>query len=320
MSARREVSEPGAPVWRWLMGAGLMLVALAGLAFLPLILAPAPSPADLARVTDPAKRIELQSANTKMQNDIRVTGLQAVGGAVLVIGAVATWRQLKIGRQQLAVSQEGQITERFTRSVAQLGEKSVDVRTGGIYALARVAKDSPPDRQAVADILTAFVKVHSPWQPTSAGDSESATSKGTEQLVPLRDRSPDVQAAMTVLGRMLPFGRIDHPGSSPVQHRLGLGNTDLRFADLRGLNLSGAWLAGANLTRAEFEGADLRGASLWLATCTSALFMGADLRRADLNGADLRNAWMQRSKLGGALTDEYTDMSGALTDDVSYEE
>jgi hypothetical protein len=54
----------------------------------------------------------------------------------VLLGAFFTWRQLQISR-------EGQVTDRFTRAVDQLGHPEVDVRLGGIYALERIAKDSP---------------------------------------------------------------------------------------------------------------------------------------------------------------------------------
>src|SRR5215218_6428033 len=64
-------------------------------------------------------------------SDARTVVLQAVGGLLLAAGAVATWRQVRISR-------EGQIIERFTRAIDQLGSDKRDVRLGGIYALASV--------------------------------------------------------------------------------------------------------------------------------------------------------------------------------------
>lgn len=68
-------------------------------------------------MSDLAKRAELVTAAVKAQNDVRATLLQGLGGIVLVVGAFATW-------QQLAVSREGQITERFTRAIDQLGRRA----------------------------------------------------------------------------------------------------------------------------------------------------------------------------------------------------
>jgi hypothetical protein len=86
----------------------------------------------------------------KSINDVRVTLLQGIGGAVLLLGAYFTYRQLQTGREQLAIAQQGQVTERFTRAIDQLGSSQVDVRIGGIYGLERITQDAAADRTAVA--------------------------------------------------------------------------------------------------------------------------------------------------------------------------
>jgi hypothetical protein len=43
------------------------------------------------------------------------------------------------------LSREGQATDRYTKAIEQLGSDKIDVRIGGIYALERVARDSPRD-------------------------------------------------------------------------------------------------------------------------------------------------------------------------------
>ena len=75
----------------------------------------------------------------KAINDVRATLLQGIGGAVLLLGAYFAYRQLQTGREQLQIAQQGQVTERFTRSIDQLGHAELDVRLGGIYALERRA-------------------------------------------------------------------------------------------------------------------------------------------------------------------------------------
>jgi hypothetical protein len=70
----------------------------------------------------------------KAINDVRATLLQGIGGAVILLGAHFTYRQLQIGREQLQIAQQGQVTDRFTRAIDQLGHAELDVRLGGIYA------------------------------------------------------------------------------------------------------------------------------------------------------------------------------------------
>jgi hypothetical protein len=63
----------------------------------------------------------------KARNDVRTTLLQGFGGMVLLLGAYLTWRQTQIRRaashDELELSREGQLTDRFTRAVEQLGSR-----------------------------------------------------------------------------------------------------------------------------------------------------------------------------------------------------
>src|SRR4029453_12015946 len=95
------------------------------------------------------------SEELKAQNDVRTTLLQALAGGVLLLGAYLTYRQLRVSR-------EGQLTDRYTKAVDQLGSDHLDVRVGGIYALERIARDSPPDRATIEEVLTAYLRGHAP--------------------------------------------------------------------------------------------------------------------------------------------------------------
>lgn len=87
----------------------------------------------------------------KAVNDARATLLQGVAGAVLLLGAYGTWRQLRHNvddsRQQREIERQGQITERFGRSVELLGHDSLSARLGGpgwVNTLDRAAIADPP--------------------------------------------------------------------------------------------------------------------------------------------------------------------------------
>jgi hypothetical protein len=102
-------------------------------------------------VREPKDRVTLQNERLKLQNDARATLLQGVGGAVLLLGAYFTWRQLQASR-------ETQITDRFTRTIDQLGsERSrLEQRIGGIHAMGRIAKDSPADQSTIIRVLASY--------------------------------------------------------------------------------------------------------------------------------------------------------------------
>jgi hypothetical protein len=137
--------------------------------FAPRLLVPPASDASLRDVTDAAKRHELRDSRLKLQNDVRTTLLQGVGGLAVLIGAFFTYRQVQTSRRQLEIAQHGQVTERFTRAIDQLGHENLDVRLGGIYTLERIANDSAQDRTIVTEILTAFIRGHAPWPPSRPG-------------------------------------------------------------------------------------------------------------------------------------------------------
>ncbi len=250
----------------------------------------------------------------KAQNEVRTTLLQGLGGVVLLVGAYFTYRQVTNSRAQLQVAQQGQITERFTRAIDQLGHAQLDVRLGGIYALERIARDSPADRATIGEVLTAFVRSHAPWPPRRPGQYVAAAP--IDQVPELQVQAADVQACLTVLGRggfaSPPEGHGDplSPYAPYAVDQLDLHAVDLRHANLwgahlEGADLSGADLEGANLLNVDLEGADLSGAHL-----EGANLVGADLERADLHGADLEGADLGSAHLEGANLGD-ADLEGA---------
>jgi hypothetical protein len=245
---------------------------LAGLVALVIILACVlVIPQWLVRWELGAQARTLSSADkAKAINDVRATLLQGVGGAVILLGAYFTYRQLQTGRQQLQIAEQGQVTERFTRAIDQLGHAELDVRLGGIYALERIANDSPDDRTTIAEVLTAFVRSHAPWPPRLAGQYRAEVP--IEQVPELQVRAPDVQAALTVLGRRQPA---PWPRGS-----LDLDGTDLRKARLEYADLQAASLLNANLQEAILDRANLQ----W------AILDNANLQGAHLEGAQLQDA------------------------------
>lgn len=268
-------------------------------------------------------RTELDFKRSERRRDIWRIALQGIGGAAVLAGLWytaqdlqesrrTTARQLENAAQQVELAQSGQITDRFSRAVDQLGDQdAVDVRIGGIYALERIAKDSPvDDRPTVAEVLSAFV-VRATTSDTSQAASESAGRDGGRTPSPAA-RQPDIRVALTVLARMyqprkeargVDLRGADLRGAELAGARFRLVNlrdailrdadlfdADLFDADLVGANLSDADLRDANLLDANLDGADLRDANLNGADLVGANLRGADLRGADLVGANLSGA------------------------------
>src|SRR4029078_13481487 len=89
----------------------------------------------------------------------------AVGASLIAIfGAYISYQTFGTSSETLKANTRQQTSDRLVKAIEQLGKdkKSTDVRIGGIYGLAQLARDSPPDHPAVFDVLTAFVRGHAP--------------------------------------------------------------------------------------------------------------------------------------------------------------
>jgi hypothetical protein len=246
----------------------------------------------VAAVPGMKDRIDLESKS-------RQTLSQIVGGAALLIGLYFT-------SQTLRTTQEGQITDRFTKAITQLGDTNLAIRLGGIYALERIAKDSVSDHWSVMEVLTAFVREyshgrsHPPWAWVSMLFVKEQLPENQAKPSP----PADIQAILTVIGRRTrTFGN----GETP---RLDLGNTKLQGAHLVGAQLQAAHLVGAQLQAARLDGAQLQAADLSEAQLQKAYLIGAQLQGADLAeaqlqkaylvGAQLQKAYLRKAQLQGA--------------------
>jgi len=219
------------------------------------------------------------------------TALDNARGRLLTLGAglfaagalVFTARNFTLSRRTLELTEQGQVTDRYTKAIEQLGSDKLDVRIGGIYALERVARDSARDHPTVIEVLTAFIREHSrePWPPPDpVGEVAPGLFRAEENWE--RATRPDVQAALTVVGRRDSLRDILW---------IDLGGADLRGVNLRGADLRGANLRGADLTRADLGGADLGRANLRRADLTRAIVVAVDLAGAALDGARWPAEW-----------------------------
>src|SRR5215210_6087900 len=99
---------------------------------------------------------------------------QIAGGLALLFGLYFTWRRVEISQRTLETQQDQQVTERFTRAIDQLGattddnesKPKLEIRLGGIYALERIARDSPErDYSTVMEVLTAYARENARYDP-----------------------------------------------------------------------------------------------------------------------------------------------------------
>ncbi|MFF5985474.1 pentapeptide repeat-containing protein [Streptomyces olindensis] len=199
-----------------------------------------------------------------------------------LVALLFTWMSVDQARTELRIAQQGQITNRFTAAINNLGSNSEDVRLGGIYALQRIMLDSARDHPTIVSVLSAYARRHA-QVPASGFVKEQVD---IEEILesPVRP-STDVEAVLSVLANR----SADHD----KQARLDLRRTDLRGAEVFGKGQTPK-------SRAAFRAAD---------------FNGADLRHATFSRVDLRNASFLRSNLAGARFD-YVDLSHASMEEA----
>jgi hypothetical protein len=274
--------------------------------------------------------------STQKKDLVQALGLITAGVAGAV-GIFFTWRgqerNQRNTQEELRLTRQGQITERFTRAIDQLGSKNVEIRLGGIYALERIARESEEDHWPIMEVLTAYVRQHARLPPErgSPEDTENTAeakppeskedvavaedpkqnSKGKSAPSEVSLPKPDIQAIMTVIGhRTRPEAERRARPEAGTPDRLdfymanlflaSLSNADFARANFSRANLSHAFLMKTNLAEAVFRVTDLGGAWLIEADLERANLERANLKGADLAGANLKGANLKGANLEGA--------------------
>lgn len=250
-------------------------------------------------VTDIKERLELE-------NKLRATLAQILGAAILLSGLFFTWTELrdtrKFSNETLRISEQGQITERFSQAIEQLGSGKLAVRLGGIYALERIANDSSKDHWQIMEVLTAYVRENASFK--AEGKQISRTKEVSGHIIEKSGKPGeahqrvlpdlDIQTILTVIGRR----KLQEKEGE--DQRLDLTNTDLRNINLENANLNNANFSGANLMNANFSGANLKNAKLRVANLKKAVLVKTNLEAVDLFGANLNGAILTGANLNNA--------------------
>ena len=239
---------------------------------------------------------QLTSARDQIEAGTTAIGvlIQLLLSVFIVVGLYLTWRRVEI-------AYGGQITERFTRAIDQLGytrpdgSPAIEIRTGAVYALRRIAKDSAQDHWPIVEILASYVREQAPR--VDREDSEAPSSM-------FKPRA-DIQAAIAAIG-----GRSRWRNEARWQV-VDLSNSDLRGANLVRCHLKGANLSGSLLDRANFQSGTLAHADLSWTSGHFVIFAGCDLSFARLSSATVPFAMLAAAKLRHTHLAK-SDLSGAM--------
>jgi hypothetical protein len=117
--------------------------------------------------------------------DVRNAALVFGGTVVAILGLFLTGIRTHALDIQARVTEQGHITDRFTKSIEQLGNDKLEVRLGAIYALERIAYDSSRDHWPIMETLTAYIRENSPWPPKES-DPEHTLQAEIRRILQLK--------------------------------------------------------------------------------------------------------------------------------------
>ncbi|MFD4754274.1 pentapeptide repeat-containing protein [Streptomyces sp. NPDC058426] len=254
---------------------------------------------------DWARRVELGT--------VVVAAVVAAGGLWYTnVQAQQTNEQLQQANEQalkadaqakadLSLATEGQVTERYTAAVENLGHDKTDVRLGGIYGLQRITKDSLRDQPTIGNILAAYVRTNASKAPAK-GHEIPADVHAAFMVLGTRDRKHDGDFRLDLREARLPrLQAARFPEDSGVDLSGGmLLGIDLSGAFLPSAKLSHTWLSGANLFRTSLPESDLSHAMLYGANLAYANLTDANLKYSSLSSTHLNEAWLSHSVLSHA--------------------
>lgn len=111
-----------------------------------------------------------------------------VGGTVIV-GVTGFWASVRntnkataLTLRAIEVTEQGQVTDRYTKAVGQLGDESSPVRVGGVYALERIGHDSVKDRTTIIYVLGAFIRERSRVKKRGTNSRRRTSWRGSGSL------------------------------------------------------------------------------------------------------------------------------------------
>jgi hypothetical protein len=220
------------------------------------------------------------------------SGAEGLVSVTVVVALITAGATFVIGWLNFRQQKSAHITDRLLRAIEQLGSDSQRIRMGAVFALERIAGESPSDRPHIVSTLAGLVREQLP--ATAVGDGG--------YVYVLMQRAPDAQAALTVLCRS--------PLSDDRRDSSEIGGLDLSRSDLRRANLRNADLRRASLWGSRLENADLNSADLTDSNLSNAYFGTVSPGQPGFKrGTDLRHSTLTRAKLdntrnfGVAMTD-----------------
>ena len=287
LPSRRQAHEGSGPAWRPMPAWSWMLAAAVAVVITAFVVT-----TWLLTIAGGAKT-GTDRANSRL--DAVRTGLAAGAGAGAAVGLMLAFRRQH--HQEVATdltdrdATERRITDLYAKAVEQLGSDKAPVRLGGLYALERLAQDSPAQRPTIVNVICAYLRMPFPTMAPASKSVPIATENAAE---PVADTTLTAAAHDTWQQER----QVRLTAQRILSEHLRKPNTDLQPADFDNtpfwpgirLDLTGATLIDFSLdyglvTEAKFGGATFSGGARF----DKATFSGdAVFSWATFNGGDTR--------------------------------
>ena len=234
-----------------------------------------------------------------------------------------TLEQKEVALEQNKIIEQGQVIERFTRAVEQLGHDNQAVRVGGLYGLERIAEESPKERRQAFSMLAGFVRSRGAikYQKDEDGNIKKANGEPVPELSKPRSEKIDIETAVKILANIVkPEERLDKNwGRSIDLSATDLRGLQLQERDLQRFDFRNALLSDIN-NRIILSRADLTFAFLFDADLTGAVLYFANLTNATLSYADLTDAYLDSANLTSANLESAEDLTQEQLTKIRYKE
>jgi hypothetical protein len=189
-------------VGRWL-GVGVGVLVLLGAVLWLMWKAPEALAGPMPPAPTPGARDAEIAASATQYAAYRADITTTRTGIIAGLAGLAALGGLAVTARTYRLSLQGQLTDRYTKAVEQLGDDKLDIRLGAIYALERLAVDSRRDHPTVVEVLSAYVRERSRTRAARRTRPPGRrTAHPLRLTTTLESLAVDIQAALTVLGRL----------------------------------------------------------------------------------------------------------------------
>jgi uncharacterized protein YjbI with pentapeptide repeats len=249
-----------------------------------------------------AKRLKNKDVEKRLEfeNETRKTVIQILGG-------IAFFSTFYFSYKTYLLSNEQQITNRFTETIKLLSDSNREIRIGALYALERLCKDSEKDKVSIIQIINAYIRNRAPQSSKNLlnGFVDSSLNKALSDdyscpfyhpsndvyafHVDTTKQELDIQVAITILG-----------ANNSGQVHLNFTGLDLQAINFRGLNLSNSDFSYCNLTNDDFENATVDSCKFDNALANNTNFAVTKARKSTFENSLLQEANFYQADLSNS--------------------